>query len=115
MQKVAYLEFQLTEEGIKPGSDKLKVVATAKPPVNVHKIRQFLGLCNFFCTHVRNFSQVSAPLTALTTKRTAHGNQDLYQRTPTKPFVSYNPVSVRNQLWINLNKTGSMHSSPMPH
>ena len=35
---VAYLRIQLTEESIKCGSDKLKVVAAAKPPINVHKI-----------------------------------------------------------------------------
>ena len=70
-KKVAYLGFHLTEEGIKPGSDKLKTVAAANPPTNVHEIRQFLGLCNFFRTHVRNFAQISAPLTALTRKDSA--------------------------------------------
>ena len=65
---VSYLGFRLTEEGIKPGSDKLKAVAAAKPPANVHEIRQFLGLCNFFRTHVRNFAQISGHLTALTRK-----------------------------------------------
>ena len=65
---VMYLGFHLTEEGIKPGTDKLKAVALTEPPKNVHEIRQFLGLCNFFRTHVRNFAQVSSPLTALTRK-----------------------------------------------
>ena len=27
-----------------------------------------MGLCNFFCGHVRNFAQISAPLNALTRK-----------------------------------------------
>ena len=65
---VMYLGFHLTETGIKPGIDKLKAVKETPPPKNVHEIRQFLGLCNFFRTHVRNFAQVSAPLTALTKK-----------------------------------------------
>ena len=65
---VSYLGFRLTEEGIKPGSDKLRAVAAAGPPANVHEVRQFLGLCNFFRTHVRNFAQISAPLTKLTRK-----------------------------------------------
>ena len=70
-KKVAYLGFHLTEEGLKPGSNKLKTVAAANPPTNMHEIRQFLGLCNFFRTHVRNFAQISAPLTALTRKDSA--------------------------------------------
>ena len=65
---VSYLSFRLTEEGIKPGSYKLKAVSAAKPPSNVHEIRQFLRLCNFFQTHVRNFPQISRHLTALTRK-----------------------------------------------
>jgi transposase InsO family protein len=65
---VMYLGFHLTEAGIKPGIDKLKAVKETLPPKNVHEIRQFLGLCNFFRTHVRNFAQISSPLTALTKK-----------------------------------------------
>ena len=67
-QEVAYLGFKLTPEGIKPGEDKLKAVAQAKPPSSVHEVRQFLGLCNFFRGHVRNFAQISAPLACLTRK-----------------------------------------------
>ena len=67
-RNVAYLGFRLTEEGVKPGTDKLKAVSKATPPASVHEIRQFLGLCNFFRTHVRNFAQLTAPLTMLTRK-----------------------------------------------
>jgi hypothetical protein len=34
----------------------------------VHEVRQFLGLCNFFRGHVRNFAQLTSPLTVLTKK-----------------------------------------------
>lgn len=67
-REVAYLGFHLTPEGIKPGSDKLKAVAKAPVPTTVREVRQFLGLCNFFRNHVKNFAQVSAPLTKLTRK-----------------------------------------------
>ena len=65
---MAYLGFRLTEEGVKPGSVKLKAVGKASPPENVHEVQQFLGLCNFLCTHVRNFAHKTAPLTAMTRK-----------------------------------------------
>ena len=67
-KEVSYLGFRLTEEGIKPGIDKLKAVKNAPPPSNVHEVRQFLGLCNFFRGHVRNFAQLTSSLTALTKK-----------------------------------------------
>ncbi|MGV1013304.1 MAG: reverse transcriptase family protein, partial [Flavobacterium sp.] len=65
---VTYLGFRLTPEGILPGTDKLAAVKNAAPPTNVHQIRQFLGLANFFRTHIRNFSLISSPLNALTRK-----------------------------------------------
>ena len=65
---VSYLGFQLTPQGIKPGKDKLKAVGAAPPPTDVRQIKQFLGLCNFFRNLVKNFAQITAPLTNLTKK-----------------------------------------------
>jgi hypothetical protein len=49
-KEVSYLGFRLTEEGIKPGTDKLKAVKNAPPPLNVHEVRPFLGLFSTFFT-----------------------------------------------------------------
>ena len=67
---VTYLGFRLTPQGILPGTDKLAAVKNATPPINVHQVRQFLGLANFFRTHIRNFSFISSPLNLLTRKDT---------------------------------------------
>ena len=64
--EVSYLGFKLTPQGIKPGSDKLKAFGQASPPNDIHEVRQFLGLCNYLQGHV--FSQVTAPLNAITRK-----------------------------------------------
>jgi len=55
---VNYLGFRLTPEGILPGTDKLKAVRDMPPPSSVTQVRQFLGLCNYFRTHVRNFASL---------------------------------------------------------
>jgi len=65
---VSYLGFRLTPDGILPGTDKLKAVRDMAAPINVTQIRQFLGLCNYFRTHVRNFSTIAGPLNTLTSK-----------------------------------------------
>ena len=67
-QSVSYLGFRLTPEGIKPGMDKLKAVGQTSPPASVKEVRQFLGLCNFFRGHVKNFALITHPLTKLTCK-----------------------------------------------
>jgi hypothetical protein len=66
--EVTYLGFQLTPEGIKPGKDKLKAVADFNTPTNTREVRQFLGLCNFFRAHIKDFSKIASPLTELTRK-----------------------------------------------
>ena len=63
-----YLGFRLTPQGILTGKDKLKCVRNALPPRNLHEVSQFLGLANFFRSHVRNFASISAPLNKLTHK-----------------------------------------------
>ena len=65
---VNYLGFRLTPNGILPGVDKLQAVRETSPPTNVHQVRSFLGLCNFFRSHVRNFSRIATPLNQLTRK-----------------------------------------------
>jgi len=65
---VSYLGFTLTPEGIKPGKNKLKVIKDAKPPTDVKTICSFVGLCNFFRTHIIFFAIIAAPLFRLTRK-----------------------------------------------
>jgi Reverse transcriptase (RNA-dependent DNA polymerase) len=65
---VSYLGFTLTPAGIKPGKNKLKAIKDAKPPSDVKTICSFVGLCNFFRTHIKNFAFIAAPLFRLTRK-----------------------------------------------
>jgi len=68
---VAYLGYRLTPQGILPGVDKLKCIRDAVPPTSVSQVRAFLGLCNFFRSHVSHFATLAAPLIKLTTKEAA--------------------------------------------
>jgi putative transposase len=66
--EVEYLGFKLTPKGVLPGTDKTKAIKDATPPSTVHQVRQFLGLCNFFRQHIKQFALRSHPLTVLTRK-----------------------------------------------
>ncbi len=78
-----YLGYRLTPEGILPELDKLKAVRDSKMPTNIQEIRQYMGLCNFFRAHVRNFSLIGAPLNKLT--RQLIGKMENYQKSVYKP------------------------------
>jgi RNase H-like domain found in reverse transcriptase len=67
-KEVSYLGFTLTPEGIKPRKNKIKAIQTAKPPNDVKTLRSFVGLCNFFRTHIKDFAVITCPLFKLTRK-----------------------------------------------
>jgi hypothetical protein len=54
--KVNYLGFRLTPSSIKPGKDKLKVFGAAEIHQTKEEIKSFVGLCNFFRTHIKDFA-----------------------------------------------------------
>ena len=86
---VSYLGYRLTPQGILPGTDKLKAVRDAQPPQTVHQVRQFMGLCNFFRAHVRNFAMTAAPLHKLTSKETKWKNGQPLPEECLKAFNSH--------------------------
>jgi hypothetical protein len=67
-KEVSYLGFTPTPEGMKQGKNILKAIQTAKAPADVKTIRSFVGLCNFFWTHIKDFTVIAAPLFRLTRK-----------------------------------------------
>jgi hypothetical protein len=60
-QEVSYLSFMLTPKGIKPGQNKLQAIKDAKPPTTIKMVRSFVGLCNFFRAHIKDFALIAAP------------------------------------------------------
>lgn len=74
---VTYLGFRLTSKGILPGRDKLDVLRKASPPMDIKGIKSFIGLCNFFRTHIKDFAIISSPLTKLTRKDAGYTGGEL--------------------------------------
>jgi len=76
-KEVSYLGFTLTPEGIKLRKNKLKAIKEAKPPTDVKAIRSFVGLCNFFLTHIMIFAIIAAPLFCLSRKDSSYKGRPL--------------------------------------
>ncbi len=58
---VEYLGFKIYQEGVQPRTDQLKAITATQAPQDVVEVKQFLGLCNFFRSHIRNFAQLTTP------------------------------------------------------
>jgi hypothetical protein len=76
-KEVAYLGFTLTPNGILPGKDKIKALADFETPQNLKEVRAFVGLCNFFRNHIKDFAMISTPLTRLTCKDSGYSGGPL--------------------------------------
>ena len=64
--EVSYLGYTINGEGIKPGLEKLEAVKNFQMPNFVKKIREFVGLANYFRFLIPHFSENATQLTKLT-------------------------------------------------
>lgn len=67
---VTYLGFVIDRHGIHKCSNKVKAMITAKCPTNVHELKSFLGLVNYYRIFVPNASSILSPLNSLLQKET---------------------------------------------
>lgn len=61
-----YLGYEVSKDGLRPGSKKIDAVASFPVPTNIHHVRQFVGLASFFRRFIPNFGAIAKPLTSLT-------------------------------------------------
>ena len=63
--QVHYLGYSISGEGIRPGEEKMQAIKEFPTPETPKKIREFVGLANYFRFLLPNFSAHSAKLTDL--------------------------------------------------
>lgn len=68
---IDFLGFEVSAEGIKPGTKKTDAVSQFPTPRNVHELRQFLGLSGFFRRFIKDYALITTPLTELLKKDVA--------------------------------------------
>ena len=72
-KEVLFLGHIVGANGIGPNPKHLAGVKEWKEPTTVKQIQQFLGLCNYYRRFFYQFSEIAAPLTRLTEKKTSIG------------------------------------------
>lgn len=68
LPEINFLGHKLNAEGIRPIEENIIKIRDFPPPNTVKKIRRFVGLVSYYRKFIKNFSQLSAPLTDLTKK-----------------------------------------------
>ena len=68
LDRVAFLGYVISVEGVSVDPQKIEAVVNWKPPKNVSEVRSLLGLAGYYKKFVEGFSRIAAPLTKLTRK-----------------------------------------------
>lgn len=71
LKRIKILGHYVDEKGLHVDETKMKYINEWPTPTNRKDIQRFLGLCNWYRRHIKNFSQISAPLSALLSKKYA--------------------------------------------
>jgi transposase InsO family protein len=77
---VTFLGSVVSAEGISMDPTKVQAVTTWSVPESRTALQRFLGFANFYRRFIRDFSQVAAPLTALTSSKSSFVWTDSAQR-----------------------------------
>ncbi len=83
-QSVPFLGYIVSVEGMRMDPEKIKAVVEWPSPDSRKALQRFLGFANFYRRFIRNFSQLAAPLTALTSPRTTFSWSDAAEAAFTK-------------------------------
>ena len=66
--RIDYLGFEVSSEGVHANPEKVKAIVEWPTPSNVKDVRSFLGLASYYRKFIRGFSELAKPLTNLTKK-----------------------------------------------
>lgn len=67
-KQVHFLGFTVSQDGVGTDPDKVAAIRDWPTPQNLRQSRAFIGLCQYYRRFVPNFSELAAPLHALTKK-----------------------------------------------
>ena len=67
-QEVTFLGLEITENGFKPGVNKVDCVRNFPVPKTVKAVRSFIGLCSFYRKFCPRFADIAIPLNKLLRK-----------------------------------------------
>uniref|UniRef100_A0A1B6E8Y4 RNA-directed DNA polymerase n=1 Tax=Clastoptera arizonana TaxID=38151 RepID=A0A1B6E8Y4_9HEMI len=62
-KEVAYLGHIVTQDGVKPNPDKIKVIKNYPIPKTTKQIKGFLGLLGYYRKFIKNFAKITKPFT----------------------------------------------------
>ncbi|CAG4966949.1 unnamed protein product [Colias eurytheme] len=112
--KLDFLGFEISGNGIQPGSAKTGAVSKFPTPLNQHDVRRFLGLASFFRRFVKDFALIVKPLTGLLKKNApwkwgeeeATAFTEIKKRLTSRPILALYDKNLETQLHTDACRFG---------
>lgn len=113
-KEIDFLGFQVSGQGIRPGSRKTLAVSNFPVPKNVHDVRRFIGLASFFRRFVKDFALIARPLTDLLRSNFAwkwgdehiRAFETLKQKLIERPILALYDAKLATELHTDASKLG---------
>ena len=105
MEKVNFLGFVVSSNGVEVDEEKVKAIKEWPTPKNVSEVRSFHGLASFYHRFIKNFSTIASPLNELVKKNVSfiwEKDQELAFNT-LKEKLSSTPLLLILSLLLKLN------------
>ena len=67
-RQVKLLGFMVSGDGVCMDPDKIEAISKRVPPKDVKGVQTWLGICNYYRRHVKDFAKIAAPLVELLKK-----------------------------------------------
>ena len=108
-QKVNYLGHIISQGGIEPDPEKVRLVQEFPVPKTVRQVRSFLGLANYYRRFIKDFAKIASPLNALTKKTSVfswdshcdEAFEALKQRLTQAPILAYPNYELPFYLYVD--------------
>ena len=118
--EIEYLGHTLTPGGVKPNNAKVKAVQEFPQPKSAQGIKSFLGLVNFYRSHIQDLGMLARPLTELTRTDKATGKtvefkwskecqeafQEIKSRLSKAPVLQPPDLTKPFFLWVDASTAG---------
>jgi hypothetical protein len=113
-QRVKYLGYIVSKEGISTDPNKIRAVQEYPRPTNLREVRSYLGFCSYYRRFIKDFSRIVKPLTGLTKKNAPFNwNEEQEQAfnelkicLSTAPVLGHPDLSLPFQLRTDVSKLG---------
>ena len=79
-QKIYYLGYHITRDGVMPIPKKVKAIQALAVPKTRKQLRQFIVMISFYCDMCQKRSELLAPITDLTSKNVKYNWKDEHQK-----------------------------------